>query len=328
VRKTVALSSALISLILLACGRKDAPSTTADSGAAAAAAVGSAGLTSAAPPTPAEGDDVEPVYPVDAKAPTLPLAEKLCEALHATPEKKRAACCNATPGIVMTSECTRTLSAAIRGKAVTVSESDVDACIAAFDATLAGCDWVGPFPPGPPPACRGVVKGAVRAGQKCRSSLECEGSLRCLGAGPTTPGTCGHAKADGEACGGTVDALATFTRDTDLDAQHPECATSCIRHKCSPAIAAGGTCRTTADCASGLLCLGAAAKKCTAAPLPSEAGEACPGGTCGDGLSCIRGKCTARKAGGQACTADFECRGGCVTADGGKHVCGPRCDLR
>ena len=37
-------------------------------------------------------------------------------------------------------------------QAVELAESDVTACTNAFDQTLAGCDWVGPFPPGPPAA--------------------------------------------------------------------------------------------------------------------------------------------------------------------------------
>ena len=69
-------------------------------------------------------------------------------------------------------------------------------------------------------------------------------------------------------------------------------------------------------------------KKCERRALPKE-GEACPGGVCGADLQCISNKCAARKASGQECTTDFECRGGCLRSDAGtKGKCGPRCDIR
>jgi hypothetical protein len=286
----------------------------------------------------AGGDDdgVEPVYPLETNAPPVPLAEKLCKGLQEMPETKRSTCCKATMGIVVTSECVRNLSAAIRHKALDLAESDVDACLAAFDKTLSGCDWVGPFAPGPPPACMGIMKGKIAAGQKCRSSLECTGTLRCLGVGPTTPGKCGNAKSTGELCGGTVDTLATYTRQNNLDTQHAECKEKCIKHKCAPPAAVDATCQTTQDCEDGLQCLAiiggdpkkGPAKKCMQKPMPKE-GEACPGGVCEGELQCIKNKCSSRRAAGQDCTADFECIGGCLKPDGGdKGKCGMRCDIR
>jgi hypothetical protein len=278
------------------------------------------------------GDDVESVYPVDPNAPAVPVAAKLCAALTEMPEKKRAACCSAAPGIVTTSECTRTLSAAIRHGAVTLDEKAIDACIAAFERTLEGCEWVGPFPPSPPAACSGIVKGSLGTGVKCRSSLECAAGQRCKGVGPTTLGVCAAPKAVGELCGGTVDALATYTRQTD-EKQHPECATGhCIKHRCAEAVPENGACVVTADCAEGLSCLPSTpkAKTCVRKALPKE-GEACPGGVCEGELSCIAGKCAVRKHSGEACTNDFECRGGCLKPDGGaakSGTCGPRCDVR
>jgi hypothetical protein len=308
--------------------------------------VGTASAVSAADGGAADsgtaGNDVEPVYPIEPNAPADPVAQKLCTGLTELPEKKRAACCNATPGIVLTAECTRTLSAALRSKALAITAADADACLAAFDKTLDGCDWVGPFAPGPPAACQGIVKGLLAEGKKCRSSLECAGSLRCRGVGPTTPGTCAPPKPNGELCGGSVDSLATYVRQNDLDAQHPECATGkCIKHRCADAVAEGGECQVTKDCQDGLQCLPGTAshpaakgeppkpsRTCAKKPLPTE-GEACPGGACADPLQCILNKCTSRKAGGAACTSDFECRGGCLRSDGGtKGTCGPRCDLR
>lgn len=316
-RRTLALG--LLPLLVVACPKNDAARGEADGGRGADA-------------------DVESVYPIEADAPAVPLAEKLCAALSELPENKRAACCSTTPGVVLTAECTRALSAALRHKAVEIAENDVTVCIAAFEQTLAGCDWVGPFPPGPPPACLGIVKGRIAAGQKCRSSLECAGSLRCLGVGPTTTGSCGAPKSTGELCGGTVDTLAGYTRQSDVDKRHPECKERCIKRKCAPPVAEGGACQTTADCGDGLQCilvtstaapkLGFPQKKCVAKALPKE-GEPCPGGVCEGDLRCIRNRCAARKAAGEECTADFECRGGCLEGDAGERgKCGPRCDQR
>jgi hypothetical protein len=315
--------------LLAACPKKNTATTEGDAASTAASDGGSEGG--------AGEDDVEPVYPIEPNAPPVPLATKLCVGLTEMPEKKRSACCNIAPGIVVTTECVRTLSAALRYKAVEIAEPDVDKCLAAFGKTLEGCDWVGPFAPGPPPECMGILKGKLAAGAKCRSSLECSGDLRCLGVGPTTPGKCGPAKATGEVCGGTVDTLATYVRQNDLDKQHPECKEKCIKHKCAPPSGEGGGCQTSGDCQEGLQCLpapggapkvGVPQKKCTAKDIPKE-GEPCPGGVCQGELQCIKNKCAARKPTGQECTNDFECKGGCLKPDAGdKGKCGPRCDIR
>lgn len=320
-------------LCLFGCPKSDDTPKPADAGAPDAAKAGDAAA--------AESDDVEPVYKIDPKAPIHPLAAKLCKILSELPEKKRAACCNTAPGIVMTDVCAPTLSAALKASAVQLAEGEVEQCETAYQKTLEGCDWVGPFPPAPPEKCLGIVHGLLASGAVCRSSLECTGSLRCLGSGPTTKGKCGPVKNDGDLCGGTVDPLAGFLRQTsDLDRQHPECKERCVRHKCSAPVDADGECQVTADCKDGLQCLGATAgapklggqvgkKKCVAGKLPGKDGEACPGGECEKGLSCIRGKCTVRKGTGEACTDDFECKGGCLRGDAGsKGTCGPRCDIR
>lgn len=328
---------------LLATGCPKSTTAQADAGAEASAATSSAALAtdagSGSDGGAGGGEDVEPVYPVEADAPALPIANKLCNALTTLPEKRRAECCKAKPGIVITAECTRQLSAAIRHGALAVDAKDVDACIAAFDETLEGCDWVGPFPPGPPAACQGIFQGKLVAGQRCRSSLECAGALRCKGLGPTTPGKCGLAGAGEEtSCGGTVDSLATYTRQNDVDQRHPECQQRCIKHKCQAPIGDGGACLISSDCQDGMQCLpvaggapqknGMPRKTCVAGKAPAKEGEPCPGGACEGTLQCIRGKCAARRAGGEACTDDFECRGGCLKDGGTKGTCGPRCDIR
>jgi hypothetical protein len=335
-----------VAAIVAACSKKDDVKPEGDASATIANNVGGDGSSAdGGAANAANESDVEPVYPIEPNAPALPLAQKLCETLNELPEKKRAACCSATPGIVVTSECTRMLSAALRHHAVEIAESDVTACASAFEQTLSGCDWVGPFAPGPPAACLGIIKGKLAAGQKCRSSLECSGDQRCLGVGPTTPGKCGPQKATGDLCGGTTDTLAGYTRQNthgDIDKRHPECKSTerCIKHKCGAPGTDGAACQTTSDCSDGLQCLpalggapkvGVPQKKCVARPLPKE-GEACPGGVCDGELQCIKDKCAARKPTGETCSADFECKGGCLKGDAGVAAtsgkCGPRCDIR
>ncbi len=329
--RLISLAFVGLLMVLVGCSRKEAPTSSADAGLLAKAA--------GTVPDAGGGDDVEPVYKVDPDAPVAPLAVKLCAALTEMPEKRRAACCSSPPGIVMTSECTRTLSAAIRDRSVILTEAAVDACVAAFEKTLDGCDWVGPFGPPPPAACRGVLHGTLAEGARCRSSLECAGALRCKGVGPTTRGKCGPAKENGELCGGTTDTLATYVRQDNLDAQHPECRSGhCIKHRCADPIAEGGACQSAQDCSDGLYCVPSSTasatkgakpqRKCQSRELP-RAGEACVGGVCSADLQCISGKCTARKATGETCSVDFECRGGCLKSGGAtKGTCGPRCDVR
>src|SRR5262249_9088426 len=158
------------------------------------------------------------------------------------------------------------------------------------------------------------------------STLECSGALRCKGVGPTTPGKCSMSNNNGDICGGTVDALATYVRQTDFEKQHPECAAGrCIKHRCAAPATEGAECQVTLDCDEGLQCIPSGTpapvrpkkgerpkpqRKCARRPLPKE-GEACPGGVCAGDLGCVVNKCTPKKAGGAECVNDFECRGGC-----------------
>jgi hypothetical protein len=283
-------------------------------------------------------DEVRPVYPIEGVE-THPLAAKLCEALHDLPEKRRSACCGEPPGLVVTKECERMLSAAIRARAVELAAADVDRCAEAIGRAYEGCDWVGPFPPDLPAECLSIVKGTLPEKARCRSSLECAGTMRCFGVGPTTAGKCGPARPDGAACGGGADALATFVRQNDVDTTHPECAGYCNRFKCASRGAEGAACAQTRECGAGLQCIG---QKC-APRAPSKLGEACPGGVCEKGAQCVGGTslgggsttdrtCVARKPAGAACTNDFDCVGGCIRPDGGapskRGRCGMKCGVR
>ncbi len=268
-------------------------------------------------------DEVKPVYPMDA-GPAEPLAARFCAAMGARQEERRAECCKVKPGVVLTQECTRMLSAALATKALRIDPAALDACVAAVESTFAGCDWVGPFPPAPPAACQRVFEGLLPEGARCRSSLECAKSLRCHGVGPTTAGKCGPGKAIGESCGSATDALAGYARQS-IDVSHPECKAACVTHRCAEPAADGAACVLSAACREGSLCVD---KKCQKR-APARIGQACPGGACEAGGECVLGKCAAKKVAGAACATDFECLGGCLKPKGqARGVCGMRCDLR
>jgi hypothetical protein len=220
----------------------------------------------------------------------------------------------------------RIVSAALALRGIAIEPNDVDRCAKVIESTYDGCDWVGPFPPDIPDACLGIVRGQLPAGKRCRSSLECSGNLRCYGLSPMAAGRCSPAVADEERCGGGADTLATYTRQNDVDARHPECKGYCNRTKCAPLVELGGGCTIAAACGTGKMCVGG---KCANTP-PGKVGEACPGGECEKGAICVKGKCVARKATGQKCETDYECIAGCIKkGDGGTTgVCGKKCSMR
>ncbi len=269
-------------------------------------------------------DDVRPVYDVSPNEPPEPHALRLCKALSEVQEQKRAACCKIAPGVVLTDECSRMLGAAVRTHAVTLADADIDACVTALEKRYDGCDWVGPFPPGPPPECTNLVKGSLADGARCRSTVECAGASHCAGLTPTRAGHCSAPSSDSAPCGGTVDPLVGFARQSGAEKTHPECEHRCIQHKCGAPFKDGAACSIAAECEDGSQCI---AKKCAKA-APAKAGQPCPGGLCESPAECIQGVCGSKKAAGETCSADFECKGGCRKADAGKGTCGPRCDVR
>lgn len=267
--------------------------------------------------------DVHPVY--DESGPTDPLAARLCDALHALPERKRAECCQVPLGIILATPCTRTLSAAVRTKAIRLDEAAIANCESAFQHELQGCEWVGPLATELlPAACQGMVSGLLGTNTRCRSSLDCAVGLRCQGAGPTARGICAPPKRDGLACDLAVDTLASYTRQ-EIDLLHPECQGFCDRHKCAPALVLGAACVSNFQCGRDRHC---SQGHCAAGAL-AAAGASCTAGGCAKGTRCYQGKCITPAAQGTPCKSDFECRGGCVKKDSsGAGFCGPRCDLR
>lgn len=270
-----------------------------------------------------EGNNVQPVYgAAEVKVP--PLVARVCQALHRIPKERKAACCGESLGIELTGPCEQALAVASNDGAVTLDEAKVAACEAAISAHYQGCDWMGPQWQELPSACRGLYQGNRPAGARCRSSLECVGDLRCLGAGPTDLGQCGPAAAPGTLCGTAVDALAVYTRQDDYERTHPACAQGyCDRNRCQAAKASGVECVASLQCGPGARCAG---QVCVSGERGAE-GEGCSGADCALGLRCVLGRCTAPKPAGAACTHAGECRGGCLYDDGGASgQCGQSCD--
>jgi hypothetical protein len=272
----------------------------------------------------AEDTEIQPVYPVDA-GPPHPLAAKFCEAVLALPERRRAECCKDQPGFSAASECLRTLTHALKIRAVELSASDVDRCVAAATAGTSGCGWVGSSRPPVPEPCRNIVRGALGAGTPCRSSLECSTGLHCHGLTATSKGICGKPRPEGAPCGGGIDTLAAYTAQARVDGKHPECGEAyCSSGRCRAFTAPGQSCTGNAQCGFEASCRGG---RCSAQALP-DPGAACANNECAEGNRCVQGKCVAPKNEGESCETEAECRGACLRPDGGgAGKCGMRCPV-
>ena len=297
---------------------------TVEEGAVASASASA----SAAPATPASSEnaredaDVRPVYPPLNGAPH-PLAKRLCDALYGVLGGRRAECCGYKPQPGLDAECERNVSGALGFDAIEVKEADIDTCAEAMRREGAGCDWVVPGAqlPAAAPECLGLVRGKLKGGARCRSSLECEGQLRCHGVGPTTAGVCAGAKQQG-ACGGSVDVLATYTRDDDFDKRHPECTEVCGRRRCEPFAKPGGECKFDGACGPKAHC---EKGKCAPGDV-GKAGEPCVNGACARGSRCFKGTCALPQKEGDPCDEDAQCRGGCVKPAGAAQgTCAKEC---
>ena len=296
-----------------------APSTTAPatSGAARPPATPA---TPAASDDRASDDDVKPVYPQTTDPPD-PVAQKYCDLIHETAETKRKECCPSVPVTPFrpTVECARTLSYALKSKALVLEKADLDGCEAAILAEARQCDWGGELPA----ACKDILKGQVKPSGACRSALECEPGLFCAGLGVSTAGKCAPPRAEGGRCSKAVDSLGAFVHQ-DTEARHPRCTGYCERGQCVRLSAPGEKCTSSVQCGRDQRCRD---QKCSDAPLP-KAGEACLGNLCEKGLRCAAGKCTAEKRIGEECGQSDECRSGrCDTTAGPKGRCAMSCEV-
>jgi hydrogenase/urease accessory protein HupE len=159
------------------------------------------------------------------------LAAELCAATQRLPRERRAACSGGSPGVTLERECTRVLSAALASSALQLNAAQAKACIAAQQARYGSCEFSSAVALASLPECDALWTGRVRAGDSCRSSLECEGGLHCHGLSPLDAGTCGLAKLAGAGCGQGGDTLESYVPKRSDDAQR-ECSGSCQHGRC------------------------------------------------------------------------------------------------
>ena len=270
-------------------------------------------------------DDAVAVKPVYGEpVPELAEARQLCDALYLLPARRAGACCDSgepsKQAGQLADECTQALSSAVAGGGVVLRDDALGDCLAGLEAAHASCEWVGPWSPPLPPSCLEVAHGSLPVEARCRSSRECAPGLHCAGVGPTDPGVCAVAAADGALCNTAVDTLATYLRDDSLGA-HPVCSGRCVRRRCQPALAEGAACSSNSECDAGLHCDG---KTCVSGAT-AAVGEPCADSGCAAGSLCLKHVCVAQGPTGAACETDFECRGACIKGADGVSRCGPRC---
>lgn len=277
--------------------------------------------------TPPTASPKPPARAAATESPSLakpdPLAQRLCDALHALPAKRKGECCGAAHTSSLAGLCGQELTASVRRGAVTIDAAGTAKCAEETARQLEGCGWVTPLLPQQPQACSGLMHGTLKAGAACHSSLECVDGLYCRGVGPRNTGVCGAPAAPRRRCEIPADNLAAFT-GAKGDPRHPECQGRCVKGLCLPFLAPGAACASSGLCPPGLNCI---AGRCQDRPLP-KLGEACSGRTvCEAGASCHGGQCKALKNAGEPCAQPFECRAlRCVKAPGARAgTCGEPC---
>jgi hypothetical protein len=283
----------------------------------------SAGSTAAAPDVPAAlqgtepADDIKPVYAGNPEPD--PLAQRLCDLIDILPLQRQAACCKAPQAApVFQGECARIVTLALQGKRLTLDAAKVAACEADTRKQLEDCDRVlSPVAPALE-SCQGLFQGTLEAGGACRSDLECQSGLTCVGLGPTDPGKCSEAAPAGVPCHPVIDPLAVYTKQSLED--HPSCEGYCNRHQCADVLAPGAACLYDSQCGPKNRCH---ERKCVAG-RPALGGPCTTLGDCPLDATCADGVCKLRDKTGAACTQDDQCLGECDKATGGGH-CGPRC---
>ncbi len=250
-----------------------------------------------------------------------PLALRLCEALHAIPAARRAACCQvsgpAPRGLV--DECTRLLTAALHAGAVSLDAAGIERCAAARGAALDACDWVGMIPPAPPPACQGLIEGKLASGATCGSPVECAAGLTCVDLGMGR--RCSPPPGVGYSCNRGSDALSAVVASAP-QGPHPECAGYCRLSQCAALTPLGSACKASRECGADARCADHVCVAGATAPL----GGACTGSDCGGGAVCLAGRCTALKSAGEACSSPYECKAACLRPPGAQTgTCGIKC---
>ena len=232
--------------------------------------------------------------------------------------------------VALTGDCESRLSSAIAKGRVTFDPTAAQACVTSFQQIIAaGVCWgnIDTNQPGAAEyassACTGVVTGLQAAGKPCAIDLECADGLACVGWTGSTDGTCTTPGAAGKPCEQAADAGSALDLDYGFGS-HPPCAVGayCVTPTCKAQGAAGAACTEDQACMTGMTChLG----HCAAA------GPSADGGTCDTKVDCVQGlycalgdggatpgACLPREVAGGPCTSSGDqCKGICVSPDGG-----------
>ncbi len=199
-----------------------------------------------------EAGEVRSIFP-DKVAPNA-LAARLCNGFQTLQRKRKAQCCETKVGVLLTGECTRILSGALKDNTVVAQAPKIDSCLAALEGRFEGCGWVGDFSQAMPTECQGILTGTLDAEASCRSSLECKSGLACHGVSPTTRGTCGAPGKRGASCGRGIDPAATYL-NVELLADHSVCEGFCANGRCRTTAKEGERCVSDAHCGAGNHCV-------------------------------------------------------------------------
>lgn len=154
------------------------------------------------------------------------------------------------------------------------------------------------------PECADAVKGKLKTGESCVTSLACDSSMQCVPDAVTT-----------DLCSGTC-------RPVGGCKVSSECSDDkvCVSHSCvtaRPSGASGEACGTGLLCQDGLYCDSRAGGpgRCRALPKSGESCPAAAGVPCGEqGLFCVpdtqgNGTCRVPKKAGESCEAAYDCWG-------------------
>ncbi len=231
-------------------------------------------------------------------------------------------------------ECNKAIRDEVAAGRLTFDAAVAMACADAADKKKRGTIGIHLYAPDldEMPECKSLVAPKQGADQPCKSSLECVAPLTCIGAHDAVDGACKPLPTKaGDACDGVLWRLhdlghrARCAPGLACDLPDGKTKTS----TCRAAVAKGGACVDSDECADRLACR---AGVCSDAP-PAAVGGACTDDEddCALGLYCARpkgaasGACATKKPAGGACTDVFECRGECKKTDGGAGVCAAIC---
>lgn len=251
-------------------------------------------------------------------------ARQLCEALHAYPAARKAACCGRAPEGGLVEQCTLAVQRSLEGGA-RLDDARLASCKKALERRLTGCAWVTPTHPSLPAECMGILGGTLAEGAGCHSSLECQSPLHCEASSLGALGVCRPPAESGAACHVGVDGVASYLFEHSLEETHPSCREHCslVTHRCEATPALGSACFSSTNCAAGMSCH---AGHCSSEPSRAE-GEECISAGCATGLRCSEGRCRALAQSGERCENDRDCaEGGCVEGAEGR-VCGMKCSV-